>query len=200
MNVVVDTNVLIGEALREAGRQMLGHPALSFFQAADAAAETAYELERRFDRLAAADAIPADVLAERRRTLPALLRQAVQVIRRPIYASREEEARERIPADPDDWPTIALALELDAAILTHDRDFFGCGLPVWRPETLRAYLRRLGRRSALALDAGHDDAAHEVALGGEEEDAGSAGWRSSAAAISRCSRRLAGPRSASVWK
>ena len=27
--------------------------------------------------------------------------------------------------DPDDWPTVALAIALDAAIWTHDCDFLG---------------------------------------------------------------------------
>ena len=53
MNVVVDANVLIAEMLRERGRRMLQHPALSLFQAAETAAETAYEVQRRLDRLAA---------------------------------------------------------------------------------------------------------------------------------------------------
>lgn len=143
MNIVVDTNVLIGEVLREAGRRMLDHPALSFFQAAEVAAETRYELERRLDRLAAAGTFPTDLLAEYRRSLPVLVSQTVQVVESTAYAVREAEARERVPTDPADWPTIALALELDAAILTQDRDFFGCGVPVWRPDTLRTYLRRL---------------------------------------------------------
>ncbi len=37
-------------------------------------------------------------------------------------------------------PTVALALALDCGIWTNDRDFFGCGLPVWVTETLRAHL------------------------------------------------------------
>lgn len=143
MTIVVDTNVLIGEVLRAAGRGMFEHPALTFVQAAEAAAETAYELGRRLDHVAASGTMPEAVLAGYRRDLPALLRRVVQVVEPPTYAAREEEARERIPTDPADWPTVALALELNAAILTQDRDFFGCGLPVWRPEILRSFLRRL---------------------------------------------------------
>jgi len=104
-----------------------------------------YELERRLDRLAASGAMPADVLTEYRRSLPVFLRQAIQVVARPTYEAREAEARERIPADPADWPTVALALALEAAILTHNRDFFGCGLPVWRPDIVRTHLSRLAR-------------------------------------------------------
>ena len=57
------------------------------------------------------------------------------------YASREAEARRRIPRDPNDWTLVALALHLNgAAILTLDHDFLGCGLPTWTPETLLAHL------------------------------------------------------------
>ena len=58
-----------------------------------------------------------------------------------FYADLEEEARRRIPRDPRDWPTVALALALGAGIWTEDGDFLGCGLPTWTTATLA---RRLG--------------------------------------------------------
>lgn len=45
-----------------------------------------------------------------------------------IYASWETIARLRIPRDPNDWFTVALALVLPAGIWTNDGDFLGCGL------------------------------------------------------------------------
>jgi predicted nucleic acid-binding protein len=39
--------------------------------------------------------------------------------------------------DTDDWQPVALALALDAGILTGDQDFRGCGCPTWTVETLR---------------------------------------------------------------
>jgi hypothetical protein len=36
----------------------------------------------------------------------------------------------------ENWPTVALAIVVDAAILTGDRDFLGCGCPTWTVETL----------------------------------------------------------------
>jgi predicted nucleic acid-binding protein len=42
-----------------------------------------------------------------------------------MYASFEETARRRVPRDPQDWPAVALALLLAAAILTADNDFLG---------------------------------------------------------------------------
>ena len=52
----------------------------------------------------------------------------------------EKAARRRVPRDPNDWPVVALALLLDAAILTGDNDFLGCGCPTWTVETLRDQL------------------------------------------------------------
>jgi hypothetical protein len=53
------------------------------------------------------------------------------------------EAKERIPRDPDDWHTVALALHLDAAIWTQDNDFLGCGCPCWTTDTLISHLKRI---------------------------------------------------------
>jgi predicted nucleic acid-binding protein len=55
----------------------------------------------------------------------------------------EAIARRRIPRDPNDWPTVALAIALNAGILTNDCDFLGCGCPTWTVETLRAELAEL---------------------------------------------------------
>ena len=60
-----------------------------------------------------------------------------------MYAHLEPVARRRIPRDPNDWPTVALAIALDAGIFTNDYDFFGCGCPTWTMETLRGELADL---------------------------------------------------------
>jgi predicted nucleic acid-binding protein len=67
---------------------------------------------------------------------------SVRQVPQSIYVSVEAIARERIPRDPDDWPTVALALVLEAGIWTHDADFLGCGVPTWTVETLTAHVRR----------------------------------------------------------
>lgn len=59
------------------------------------------------------------------------------------YQPFEATARRRIPRDPDDWPTVALAIALEAGVLTNDYDFFGCGCPTWAVDTLRAELASL---------------------------------------------------------
>ena len=57
-----------------------------------------------------------------------------------IYAPYETVARKRIPRDPNDWFTVALALAVDAAIWTMDNDFLGCGIATWTTNTLLIHL------------------------------------------------------------
>lgn len=58
-----------------------------------------------------------------------------------IYAPLEQEARRRIPGDPDDWHTVALAKVTKTAIWTLDqKPFFGCGMTVWKTTVLRSVL------------------------------------------------------------
>jgi predicted nucleic acid-binding protein len=45
-----------------------------------------------------------------------------------------------VPRDPNDWPTVALALTLDCDIWTTDAAFLGCGVPTWTTETLGPHL------------------------------------------------------------
>jgi predicted nucleic acid-binding protein len=56
------------------------------------------------------------------------------------YGEHEAAARDRIPRDPNDWPTVALALSLGIGIWTNDYDYFGCGIPVWTTQTLLTHL------------------------------------------------------------
>ena len=52
----------------------------------------------------------------------------------------EDVARRRVPRDPNDWPTVALALTLECGIWTADADFLGCGVATWTTETLQLHL------------------------------------------------------------
>jgi predicted nucleic acid-binding protein len=63
-----------------------------------------------------------------RREMPSLLdNRNSELVPRDIYEHLEANAPRRIPRDPKDWPTVALALAPDAGILTTDYDFLGCG-------------------------------------------------------------------------
>jgi len=51
-----------------------------------------------------------------------------------------DEKADALRHDADDWPTVALALTVRAAILTSDPDFFGSGVATWTFDTLHAEL------------------------------------------------------------
>ncbi len=72
--------------------------------------------------------------------------RAIEIVPGDTYASLEQVATKRVPRDQRDWPTVALAIALDAGILTGDNDFLGCGCPTWTVETLRAELDRQADR------------------------------------------------------
>ena len=64
----------------------------------------------------------------------------ISVLAKDHYIQLRETALRRVPRDERDWPTVAAAIALDAAILTADNDFLGCGRPTWTVETLAAEL------------------------------------------------------------
>ena len=142
--LVVDTNVLIAEWLRARGRHRMVRLAAPLLATERVEHEFRYELQRRLGLIrgrgglteATAQAVERDVLE--------LYEQRVSIVGADKYAHLEAQARARIPTDPDDWPSVALALATDADLWTEDRDFFGCGLALWRTEVLYAELDRLG--------------------------------------------------------
>ena len=69
-----------------------------------------------------------------------MLRRALTVMTETEYGHHDVEAGDRVPRDPNDWPTVALAMTSGIGIWTSDRDFFGCGVPVWTTETLLTHL------------------------------------------------------------
>jgi predicted nucleic acid-binding protein len=76
-------------------------------------------------------------LAAKRGLDQALLLAAFQVM--PIewkssadYEDQQEEAEKRIAArDPDDWPTVALALKLELPVWSQDKDIADAGIEVF---------------------------------------------------------------------
>lgn len=141
MIVVADASVLVAELLRRRGRELLRHPDLSVIVAEDQWEEAEHELARRLDILESR----AVLSKERRQDLEGAIRalveeKVVEVVPRDTYAALRETALRRVPRDDRDWPTVALAIALDAAVLTADNDFLGCGCPTWTVETLTAEL------------------------------------------------------------
>ena len=57
----------------------------------------------------------------------------------PMLEVARAEALKRI-RDPNDWPALALALQLECAVWTEDQDFFGTGVPTRTTATVERYL------------------------------------------------------------
>jgi predicted nucleic acid-binding protein len=137
MIVVADASVLVGELLRKRGRELLMRPELQVLVAEDQWSETQHELSRRLGIMESSGRLSPDNRLALEEAVQGLIEaNAIDVVSRSMYAPFEATARRRIPRDPQDWPTVALALLLDAGILTGDNDFLGCGCPTWTVETL----------------------------------------------------------------
>jgi predicted nucleic acid-binding protein len=83
--------------------------------------------------------------------LPALVALPIKWVDSDAYSRHEAQARRRLKGrDEDDWPVVALALELKSqqksfAIWTQDKDFEVSGLPILTTGQLLDYLE--GRAS-----------------------------------------------------
>jgi predicted nucleic acid-binding protein len=148
MRLVIDASILVAEAVRRRGRDLLAHSLLDLFVAEPAWNEAQHEVHKRLTAMERYGHITADQRREIEDAAQGAVAVTVRQVPQSIYASVEAIARERIPRDPDDWPTVALALVLEAGIWTHDADFLGCGAPTWTVETLTAHVRRHGRAVA----------------------------------------------------
>jgi predicted nucleic acid-binding protein len=67
------------------------------------------------------------------------LMAVVQMVENSVVESAREEALARI-RDANDWPALALGLQLECAIWTEDQDFFGTGIATWTSGTVERYL------------------------------------------------------------
>jgi predicted nucleic acid-binding protein len=89
-------------------------------------------------------------LATKRRLDPALVFAALQVM--PIewqpaatYEAARQDAEQRIATrDPDDWPTVALALTLGLPVWSQDKDFATARVDVYTTGDLLDALRDAG--------------------------------------------------------
>lgn len=66
----------------------------------------------------------------------------LDVIPEEFYRLHEDEAKERIAHDVDDWPVVATALLFNCPIWTEDRDFFGVGIETWTSNKIHLYFRK----------------------------------------------------------
>jgi predicted nucleic acid-binding protein len=139
VNLVADASTLIAELLRVRGRELFQRSDLRILVTEEQWAET----ERGLGERAAAlrRRIPEEeVQALVSAAIGLTDTGAITVVPHALYADWETTARRRI-RDQSDWPAVALALAADAAILTNDPDFLGCGIATWTFETLLAELK-----------------------------------------------------------
>jgi len=140
MQLTIDASTLVAESLRVRGRQLIANPIFDLAIATAALSEATFEIEKRIVYLKRFRQLSSSAANVLRSEVQLLISQELSLPAEAMYAEYIDEARWRIPRDLDDVPTVALALALDCGIWTADRDFFGCGLPVWMTDTLLAYL------------------------------------------------------------
>lgn len=143
MRLVVDTSVLVGELLRVSGRQRLADERIELFLPEQMWAETRIELPRRISEFARRRGIGSRTGNELVTACFKAVDANVAVLDQAVYSALEDEARWRSLRDPRDWPVVATALALGAAIWTNDNDFLGTGIATWTTETLQRWLDRL---------------------------------------------------------
>jgi predicted nucleic acid-binding protein len=143
MNLVVDANVLIAEIRRNRGRWILWHSAPRFLMAQPALEEARHEFGRRLITLAERGLLAPDQVSALIDILEQLVAGRFTIVLPERYERLEVVARARIPGDPQDWPSVATALAVNAAIWTENRDFFGCGVATWRTAVLLEHLRAM---------------------------------------------------------
>lgn len=142
MRLVVDTSVLVAELLRRRGRVRLGDERLELFLPEQMWAETQVELPRRIRAFVERRGLEPGVAVELVRMCFEAIEANVVILDEAIYSAVEDEARARSLRDADDWPVVAGALAVAAAIWTNDNDFLGTGIATWTTESLHAWLQR----------------------------------------------------------
>ncbi|MEC4983853.1 MAG: PIN domain-containing protein [Oscillatoria sp. PMC 1068.18] len=136
MRLVIDANILVAELLRKRGRDLIRLPELEFYLAEQVKDEAQYELRKRVKKIVSQGKLTELTGEEQLKAALQLIETKIRLVPKAFYSYLEAEARKRIPRDPNDWETVALALALPAEIWTEDSDFLGCGCPTWTTQTL----------------------------------------------------------------
>jgi len=143
MWLVVDANILVGELLRQRGRALFRDARLALVITDVVWGEVRHELGQRIALIERAGRVSPDAVRDLLQDALDTATFRLAVVGAREYATMEHVARRRIPRDPSDWPTVALAMTIDADIWTQDADFLGCGIPTWTTETLIAHLEEV---------------------------------------------------------
>lgn len=134
--------MLVGELARPSARRRLADERLELFLAEHTWREVHVEVPRRAAAIGRKRRLDEAEVEDLVRLCLGAIDANVTIVDAAVYVAAEAEARARSIRDPDDWPLVATALVLDAAIWTHDKDLLGTGLPTWTTATLHAWLDR----------------------------------------------------------
>lgn len=138
MRLAADANVLLAAILGGRSRLILASPKV---QEGYTAEPTLAEVREYAAVLARKRRLSADLLLLAVASLP------ITIISPGDYASSITEARRRIGRrDPDDIPTLALAIQFGIPAWSNDKDFEGCRVPWFTTEGLLRKLDLLATR------------------------------------------------------
>ncbi len=134
--VVADANVVLSALIGGRAREVFASPAGPQCFAAQAVAA---EVAEHLPGLAAHRGLDAPLLLAALSVIP------VDWQLSGIYEPGRAEAERRIgQRDPDDWPTVALALVLDLPIWSQDKDMRDAGITVYTTGELLDAIREAG--------------------------------------------------------
>src|SRR5262245_12763946 len=119
MRLVIDASTVVAEGLRDRGRKLLSRDDLDITIAEAAWAEAEHELRRRVATIIQRASDQDEQVHQLHDRVNSIGRYLKISLRRPT-SDLWEEARWRIPRDPRDIPTVALALWLGCGIWTID--------------------------------------------------------------------------------
>ncbi len=127
--LIVDANVMIGAVL---GRSM---PLL--LDLVDRDVEILAPVQMLIETQVRVGRAPKLIEGEADRRLTELL-EVVTPLPVEDFGGLEQVSRNRLePHSQSDWPLLAAAMALEAAIWTEDRDLFGTGVTVWATRNIR---------------------------------------------------------------
>ncbi|MHB8577857.1 MAG: PIN domain-containing protein [Dehalococcoidia bacterium] len=133
--LAADANVVLSALIGGRARLVFSHPRGPRCFAAQAVRD---EVLEHLPRLARRRGLALDALLLALELIPVSWQPET------TYAPFEPEARKRMAMrDPDDWPTVALALALDLPVWSQDKDFVVAHVPVYTTGQLLDALRAI---------------------------------------------------------
>jgi predicted nucleic acid-binding protein len=134
--VVADANVVLSALIGGRARLVIASQRGPKCVATQAVAE---EIARHLPRLATKRGLDQALLFAALQVMPIEWKAAAD------YEDQRTQAEQRIAArDPDDWPTVALALKLDLPVWSQDKDLADAGLQVFTTGDLLDALQAAG--------------------------------------------------------